>query len=294
LVAEISNITSPIMVDHLKGHAHPRLLERLIVMVFFFAPAAHAQQVSTPDGNCEKDRYGDCMSPLLRALQTVGDFVTAPIHWQSPQWVEFGGALAAIGLSHTIDARVREHFDGSGLDTRHPGSLQDALPATTLLVGTWGYAQVIDDEAGLHEAGSMLEATVLSVGATYVLNYAAGRRGPFETTNPNRWESGGNTFPSEHTSAAFAIGTVLAESGNDDHRWVRRVLGYGVAGFTMYERLSHNAHWLSDTVAGGALGIASAQFAMNRRNRSPSDTASNFDLTPLPRGFMLRYSAHLP
>lgn len=267
---------------------------RLTVLGLLFASAAHAQQVSTPDDGCEKDRYGDCMSPLLQALHTAGDFVTAPIRWQTPQWVEFGGALAAIGLSHALDSRVREHFDGNGLDTRHTDSLQDALPATTLLVGTWGYAQIINDGAGLHEAGTMLEATVFSVGTTYLLNYAAGRRGPFQTTNPNRWESGGNTFPSEHTSAAFAIGTVLAESGNDDDRWVRRVLGYGVAGFTMYERLAHNAHWLSDTVGGGALGIASAQFAMNRRNRSDSDTAANLDLTPLPRGFMLRYSVQLP
>ena len=77
--------------------------------------------------------------------------------------------------------------------------------------------------------------------------------------------TGGSSFPSLHATAAFAIGTVLAESGNDDYRWFRRALGYGIAGATAYIRVKDNVHWMSDTVAGAALGAASARFAMNRR-----------------------------
>jgi membrane-associated phospholipid phosphatase len=269
-----------------------RMVTGLLGVLIAFA--AQAEPADTPDDNCQRDRYGDCMTPLLHALHTAGEYLTAPIHWGGSQWIEFGGALGAIAASHALDSRVREHFDGEALDTRRQGSLNDALPAATLLVGTWGYAQLTNDGTGLHEAGTMLEATALSLGASYMLGYASGRRGPFETTNSNRWESAGSSFPSQHTTAAFAIGTVLAESGNDDYRWVRRVLGYGVGGFTLYERLAHNAHWLSDTVAGGALGIASAQFAMNRRNLLRSDSASNMQLTALPRGVMLSYSMQLP
>jgi membrane-associated phospholipid phosphatase len=58
---------------------------------------------------------------------------------------------------------------------------------------------------------------------------------------------------------------VLAESGSDEYRWVRRALGYGIAGATAYIRVKDNVHWLSDTVAGAALGAATARFAMNRR-----------------------------
>ena len=140
----------------------------------------------------------------------------------------------------------------------------------------------------------MLEATVLSVGASYVFNYAAGRRGPNQTADPNRWWSGGTSFPSQHTTAAFAIGTVLAESGNSRYRWVRRVLGYGVGGFTAYERLKHNAHWLSDTVSGAALGAASARFAMSRESGRTNREAASLSFAPIPHGLMLRYVWELP
>jgi membrane-associated phospholipid phosphatase len=187
------------------------------------------------------------------------------------------------------DCRSPAALNGTSSQT-----LQDALPAAAMFVGTWGYAQLIDDADGRREAGAMLEATVLSIGTDYVFNYASGRKSPNQTADPNKWFSGGSSFPSEHTTAAFAIGTVLAESGNDDYRWLRRVLGYGAAGFTGYERLRHNAHWLSDTLAGAALGAASARFAMNRQQsgRAPKDAV--LALTPLPYGLMLRYERLLP
>jgi len=88
------------------------------------------------------------------------------------------------------------------------------------------------------------------------------------------------------------VGGVLAESGNDDYRWLRRLLGYGLGAATSYERLKHNAHWLSDTVAGAALGIASARFAMNRREHH--EDLSGFSVEPMPGGVMLAYRLSLP
>ena len=72
-----------------------------------------------------------------------------------------------------------------------------------------------------------------------------------------------------------------------NYRWVRRLLGYGVAGFTLYERLDHNAHWLSDTVAGAALGSATARFAMTRNRDSEHDAI--MELAPIHHGVMLTY-----
>src|SRR5258708_23520138 len=76
----------------------------------------------------------------------------------------------------------------------------------------------------------MLEAAGFSAVTTEALKFAAGRARPNETTRVDDWRTGGSSFPSLHVSAAFAIGTVLAESGGDEYRWVRRTLGYGMAG----------------------------------------------------------------
>ena len=138
----------------------------------------------------------------------------------------------------------------------------------------------------------MLEAAGFSTATGYLLKYAGGRERPDSTSDPNQWRSGGDSFPSTHTAAAFAIGTVLAESGNERYRWVRRILGYGMAGYTGYARLKHNAHWLSDTVAGAGLGISTAHFVMNRHDAMP-DTGQ-FAWIPLDHGVMLTYSRTLP
>jgi membrane-associated phospholipid phosphatase len=254
----------------------------------------HTQEQPGPEDDCQEQADDTCVTPLKRALQTLGTYATSPLRWKGQEWLEFGGVVGAIALAHAYDGRVRTHFVGNEASTGSTHTLQDALPALTLLVGTWGYAQLSDDSAGLREAGTMLEATVLSVAAAYALNYASGRRGPDETADPNSWWAGGKSFPSEHSTAAFAIGTVLAESGNDEYRWVRRFIGYGVGGFTAYERLKHNAHWLSDTVAGAGLGAASAQFAMARRHPGHADEVAALGFAPVRGGVMLRYSLRLP
>jgi membrane-associated phospholipid phosphatase len=52
-------------------------------------------------------------------------------------------------------------------------------------------------------------------------------------------------------------------------------VGYGVAGYTGYSRVSDNAHWMSDVMAGAALGYYTAHFVM---------------LLPMDEGLMLTFS----
>ncbi|HEX4050299.1 MAG TPA: phosphatase PAP2 family protein [Steroidobacteraceae bacterium] len=260
------------------------------------SPSAASASTAQPAVDCSADPdEPSCPTPLSRSLKAIEAYVTAPARWDGRDWLAFGGSLAAIGVAHHFDTSVRDHFAGTAptsVSNGSPDTLQDALPAAALFLGTWGYANLTDDDDGRHEAHTMLEAGVFSVATAYAVGYLARREGPNQTSNPNRWESSGTSFPSEHATVAFAIGTVLAESGNDHYRWVRRVLGYGVAGFTAYQRLNHNAHWLSDTVAGAALGAASAHFAMNRRQAAQSQ--GTLALEPISRGVMIRYSAQLP
>jgi membrane-associated phospholipid phosphatase len=92
-----------------------------------------------------------------------------------------------------------------------------------------------------------------------------------------------------HASAAFAIGMTFAESGSDDYRWIRRIVGYAVAAGTAYVRVKDNVHWLSDTVAGAAIGIATARFVLNRENGTHGAIA----FAPQKGGWMLSYNVPL-
>ena len=223
-------------------------------------------------------------------------YFTAPLRWDGGQWAWFGGALAAIGAAHHYDTQVRTHFVRQLGPGQHFNSddVQDAIPTAAALLATWGYAAFTDDRSGHAEAWTMFEAAGLGSVTAYALKYAVGRQGPDDTDNPNRWFRGGSSsFPSWHSTAAFAVGTVLAESGNDDYRWIRRLLGYGLGAATSYERLKHNAHWLSDTVAGAALGIATARFSMNRRE-GREGAAAGLTVEPVPGGAILAYHLTLP
>jgi hypothetical protein len=222
-------------------------------------------------------------------------YVTSPLRWDGRDWIFLGGAVATVALAHHYDDDVRTHFV---TDAATPPAntksydTEDALPAAGVFAATLLYATLSNDHDGRSESWQMLEAAGFSSATSYLLKYAAGRERPDVTSDPNQWRSGGDSFPSLHTTAAFAIGTVLAESGNDRYRWVRRFLGYGMAGYTGYARLKHNAHWLSDTVAGAGIGMSTAHFVMDRHDGY--SRVGQLMWIPLDGGAMVSYSLVLP
>jgi membrane-associated phospholipid phosphatase len=218
-------------------------------------------------------------------------YYTAPLRWDAGDWLYFGAALTAIGAAHEFDSRVRTHFvnPNDPLNGADKNSLRDAAPALALIFGTGLYALAIDDREGYRETWSLLEAGVFSATTSEVLTLVAGRERPDATTSPNMWRQGGDSFPSVHVSAAFAIGTVFAESGNDEYRWIRRILGYGVAVGTSYARVHENVHWLSDNVAGSALGIATARFVLHRQD---GEQHAALQFQPLKDGWQIAYDVH--
>jgi len=239
-------------------------------------------------------------APPLTEFRTVmsdaGAYVAAPFHWSGRDWAYAGGALATLALAHHYDGNVRQHFapaagtvsDSSGHDT------QDWLPAAALLGGAWAYGLFGYNRAAQGVAWNMTEAAGFSGVTALALRYAGGRERPDQTSDPNRWRHGGSSFPSLHVTVTFAAATVFAESGNDDTLWLTRGLGYGLAGAAAYQRLKHNAHWLSDVAAGAALGAGTGLFVMHRANqRAESADAGHLLLAPTDGGLMLAYSSAL-
>ena len=211
-------------------------------------------------------------------------YFTSPLRWDGTDWMLFGGTLAAVAAAHELDGRARDHFAGKTpvLDGKDRHSTRDAAPAAALVAGTWALGWILDESSGRIEAYRMLEAGALSSITTEVFKYAAGRARPNETLRIDDWHKGGASFPSLHVSAAFAIGTVFAESGGEDYRWVRRVVGFGMASGIAYARLHGNAHWLSDVVAGTAIGVSTGAFTLNRRYHRNMPLAIN--VAPMDAG----------
>jgi len=72
--------------------------------------------------------------------------------------------------------------------------------------------------------------------------------------------SGNNSFPSGHTTTAFAAAEFLRIEYKDVSPWYG-VAGYAVATATGVLRLYNNKHWVNDIVAGAGFGIISTKLA---------------------------------
>jgi membrane-associated phospholipid phosphatase len=195
-------------------------------------------------------------------------------------------------IGYRYDNSVRSRFmptPAANPAVRHYKNRQDATPALAVIGGTWLAATLSDNDDGRREASAMLRAALFAATSTEVLKAAFGRERPEPGAPCNSWRNGGGrSFPSGHTALASAIGAVLAESGDDRHRWIRRTLGYGLAVGTAYARVRHDSHWLPDTIAGASLGIATGRFFVNRLKRS--EPRGEVSLAPLDGGVMLTYA----
>ena len=191
-----------------------------------------------------------------------------------------------MSLAYQYDDRVRAHYANDGKANYH--EVIDTLPTAAVFGGMWFAAKLAHNEEARNEVAAMRRAIVVETVGVEVLKVAFRRKRPGPGVSRDGWGDGGLSFPSGHTAAAFAVGTVLAESGDDKQRWWRRVIGYSLGVGVGFQRVNHDAHWLSDTVAGAAMGIWAAKFVMNRReNALLNGTVS---LAPLDGGAMLTYT----
>lgn len=97
----------------------------------------------------------------------------------------------------------------------------------------------------------MITADVFSVaimtGVTQSLKYAVDRPRP---------DGGSRSFPSGHTGTAFMAATMLHKEYGWRSPWWS-IGGYSVAAFTGISRILNDRHWMSDVVAGAAIGTGS-------------------------------------
>jgi len=133
-----------------------------------------------------------------------------------------------------------------------------------LLVGLATFAAVstaTEDTAGAHLV-NMVEAGVWTVAATEWVKVGVGRHRPVMYTNGATVAAGDRnslrSFPSGHTSLAFAVATSYWLARRDltgsagAPGWVAVGAAAGVGAF----RILAGKHFLSDVVAGALLGVA--------------------------------------
>ncbi|MBO9665351.1 MAG: phosphatase PAP2 family protein [Bdellovibrio sp.] len=160
----------------------------------------------------------------------------------SADWTGLGiflSGAAATALAHTQDDKVYQysldHEIMSDSAEKFGGFIASGLPGIVLATSQLWW----DQPAGLQLGRALLLTSVthITIAAAVDRTRPAGNRGL--------------SFPSGHTSTAFATATSLAYSYGP---WVG-VPMYGLATFVGAARISEGVHWLSDVVAGAVIGI---------------------------------------
>jgi membrane-associated phospholipid phosphatase len=209
------------------------------------------------------------LDDMARALDAAGD-----IDWLKAGAVGTGLTLASSLLDKRAFRFASDHAQ-SGL-LKRTTTIGNAIPF--LALGAAGLAALDAADPALSRTGyASLEAGGTAFLAATALKYAVGRVRPDEGVSNRSFKpfsslSGDSSFPSRHTMVAWAALTPFARAY--DAPWL-----YGAAALTQLGRVASREHWLSDTVAGGLLGVLVGQ-VFDQSSRSPRRNEPRVSVNP--------------
>lgn len=93
-------------------------------------------------------------------------------------------------------------------------------------------------------------------------------KGPFSKSVDYRGNKTNSSFPSGHTTVAFAAATVYALEYKN--KPLVPIIAYSAASLIGVSRITENKHWLSDVVVGAALGYLTGRQVVNNYHRYAS------------------------
>ncbi|MBM3555014.1 MAG: phosphatase PAP2 family protein [Alphaproteobacteria bacterium] len=179
-------------------------------------------------------------------------------------WTRNALILGAVAGAYLLDDKV-QRFAHSHRNSTTDGISKGAEPFGALyllgpgLIGAYGYGRYGDDpklqETALLGAESLIIAGAFAEGIKRTVgrdrpNEPEERHDKQDFNGPHKGKDG--SFPSGHTTAAFSVASVVAS----EYRETPAVglTAYGIATLTGLSRINDQEHWLSDVLAGAALG----------------------------------------
>lgn len=241
---------------------------------------------------------GPARSGLLGALGTEARLylddgaalLAAPLHWNGGDRVLAGGTVVLVGglmvfdggLSRESQERRSAFTDRISKATTGFGSGDAFLVAGGLVVSGFAFR---DQRLNLM-GREAIEASVFSGLLESALKPAFGRVRPGGSASGTTFEPGSSnySFPSGHSTEAFAVASVIAARSSG---WVVPVIAYAGAALVAFDRVNDHAHFPSDVVAGAAIGIAVGRFIVHRHDNAAETPGAEISLRAIPHGLGL-------
>lgn len=222
------------------------------------------EQGRRPDSLFSRD-YVNLLADDTRAI------LTAPLRWDRRDWLMAGGLTSLVVASTAADSMIREESQENitpQLHTFTKNAQRFGAEGSWLVLGAFeAYGYLAEDTKAKAVAMDGLTASVISAGIiTPLMKFTVGRVRPNASDRTFDFKpfSGNYSFPSGHTTQAFAVASVIA--AHYDQWWVQG-LSYGLAGVVGYSRVEQNSHYASDVVAAAIIGTAVGRTIVKRHNK---------------------------
>jgi membrane-associated phospholipid phosphatase len=183
---------------------------------------------------------------------------TAPAYWDTADWLTAGGVVAGVGAAFAFDKDIAKAVQRNRNATtdRIFNNIQPfgAEYSAGVLAAFYLDGELFHDPRAKSVALDGLSAALISGLITQPLKLVVGRNRPLAGHGPSRYVpfGGSYSFPSDHATRAFAIATVIAEHYDSP---LVKIASYGLASAVGFARMNNNSHWMSDVVAGAAIGF---------------------------------------
>ena len=185
---------------------------------------------------------------------------TSPLRWDQKDWMTAGLVVGGTGLFIGLDEEIRDAFEDNRSSTTDDlsnifepfGNGAITIPA---LAGFYIFGHFDENDKAKRTALIATESFLITGLYTTILKVTFGRHRPSTGDSSITFDgftTDHNSFPSGHTSTAFAIATVFANE-YEEVPYIKPI-SYGLATLTGLSRMNDEKHWASDVFLGAALG----------------------------------------
>jgi membrane-associated phospholipid phosphatase len=243
-------------------------------LVFVAPHRAQAQDPSslppTPDDLSRflpKDTAEDGRRTIAAFPKNLGRSFVGVLSKDNLQPLIFGAATIGVGwrFDQTAKTALAGRAEDFGQTGAKVGGLTVMAPLTLTLFAAGRFAHDSAFRAFSYDA---TQAIIVNGAYTEIFKKAVSR------TRPDGSDS--VSFPSGHTSSAFALATVAQKH----YGWKVGVPSYLAASAIGFSRIERNRHYLSDVLAGATLGVIAGRTVV-RTNGEPGGRHRSLSLAPL-------------
>lgn len=217
---------------------------------------------------------------------TGRDVIFSPTKFDRDDWINLSATTAITSFTFLIDEPIKKLVKENRTDFSNKIFAIDDfyhLESMGIMMGGIYFTGLIQKNERNRNLGlKLLQSTAYTAGATLLFKFLIGRERPTESDesmsfSPFNTKWNFNSIPSGHSSLAFAFSTIMA---NEHNNFFWKFCWYTLSSLTAIARIHNNHHWLSDTIAGAALGYFIGEFVSNHKsNKYSTDSPTQFSFT---------------